>query len=93
VPGLPEAAARQGMKLEYMRKYGAFLIEDNVYKVHETGLKSSDLADASIDPNTKIIKKRRAHRRRDRWQRVRRLSDAVAQTRIFLAHAERVEVA
>jgi anaerobic selenocysteine-containing dehydrogenase len=58
VPGLPEAAAKQGMKpLEYMRKYGAFLIEDNVYKVHETGLKSSDLADATINPNTKVIQK------------------------------------
>jgi len=58
VPGLPEAAAKQGVKpLEYMRKYGAFLIEDNVYKVHETGLKSSDLADATINPNTKIIQK------------------------------------
>ena len=44
VPGLPEAAAKEGLKpLEYMRKYGAFLIEDNVYKVHETGIKSSDL--------------------------------------------------
>jgi anaerobic selenocysteine-containing dehydrogenase len=58
VPGLPETAAKQGLKpLEYMRKYGAFLIEDNVYKVHETGLKSSDLADATINPNTKIIQK------------------------------------
>jgi anaerobic selenocysteine-containing dehydrogenase len=58
VPGLPEAAAKQGMKpLEYMRKYGAFLIEDNVYKVHETGLKSSDLAGATTDPNTNIIHK------------------------------------
>lgn len=58
VPGLPEAAAKQGLTpLEYMRKYGAFLIEDNVYKVHEGGLKAVDLAGAEIDPATKIVKK------------------------------------
>jgi anaerobic selenocysteine-containing dehydrogenase len=58
VPGLPEAAAKQGlMPLEYMRKYGAFLIEDNVYKVHETGLKSSDVIGATTDPSTNVIVK------------------------------------
>ena len=32
VPGLPEAARREGLApLEYMRKYGAFLVEDHVY--------------------------------------------------------------
>ena len=58
VPGLPAAAAQEGMApLEYMRKYGAFLIEDGVYKVHETGIKSSDLTDAVTDPATNIISK------------------------------------
>jgi anaerobic selenocysteine-containing dehydrogenase len=58
VPGLPEAAAKQGLKpLEFMRKYGAFLVEDNVYKVHETGMKSIDLAEATTDPNTNVIAK------------------------------------
>ena len=58
VPGLPEAAAKEGLKpLEYMRKYGAFLIEDNVYKVHETGIKSSDLNDAITDPASNVISK------------------------------------
>jgi anaerobic selenocysteine-containing dehydrogenase len=56
VPGLPDAAAKQGLQpLEYMRKYGAFLVEDNVYKVHETGIKSTDLADATTDPNSNVI--------------------------------------
>jgi len=56
VPGLPAAAAKQGLTaLEYMRKYGAFLIEDNVYKVHEAALKAADIADASVDPQTKIV--------------------------------------
>jgi len=58
VPGLPAAAAKQGLKpLEYMRKVGAFLIEDNVYKVHETGIKSADLADSITDPTTNLISK------------------------------------
>jgi anaerobic selenocysteine-containing dehydrogenase len=58
VPGLPQAAAQQNLTpLEYMRKYGAFLIEDNAYKVHETSLKSSDLMDAATDPTTNIIAK------------------------------------
>jgi anaerobic selenocysteine-containing dehydrogenase len=36
VPGLPEAAAEEGLTpLKYMRKYGAFEIDDNVYNVHE----------------------------------------------------------
>jgi anaerobic selenocysteine-containing dehydrogenase len=36
VPGLPEAATKEGLTpLAYMRKYGAFLVEDNVYGTHE----------------------------------------------------------
>jgi anaerobic selenocysteine-containing dehydrogenase len=58
VPGLPAAAAKQNLTpLEYMRKYGAFLIEDNIYSVHETRLKSSDLIDAITDPVTNLISK------------------------------------
>ncbi len=58
VPGLPQAAAKLGLKpLEYMRKFGAFLIEDNVYKVHETGIKTADLADSITDPTTNLISK------------------------------------
>jgi len=37
VPGLPEAAAKQGLSpLEYMRKYGAFEITKDRYNTHET---------------------------------------------------------
>ena len=58
VPGLPEAAAKQGLTpLEYMRKYGAFLIEDNVYESTKPALKSADLAEAKTDPTTKIVSK------------------------------------
>ncbi|HEY1233340.1 MAG TPA: molybdopterin-dependent oxidoreductase [Candidatus Binatia bacterium] len=58
VPGLPRAAAKENLTpLEYMRKYGAFLIEDNVYRVHETGIKSADLTDATIDETSRVITK------------------------------------
>jgi anaerobic selenocysteine-containing dehydrogenase len=36
VPGLPEAAGKAGLTpLEYMRTFGAFLVEDGVYRTHE----------------------------------------------------------
>ncbi|MEA2002641.1 MAG: molybdopterin-dependent oxidoreductase [Actinomycetota bacterium] len=39
VPGLPEAAAAEDLTaLGYMRKYGAFEIDNNVYSVHERPL-------------------------------------------------------
>ncbi len=55
VPGLPEAAAREGLTpLAYMRKYGAFLVEDNVYETHE---KTVAVDGASVDPLTKVVTK------------------------------------
>ena len=53
VPGLAEAAAKEGLTpLAYMRKYGAFLVEDNVYKSHE---KTVSVEGASVDPVTKVV--------------------------------------
>src|SRR5207247_1156432 len=44
VPGLPDAAAREGLTpLAYMRKYGAFLVEDQVYRTHEQPLSAGEL--------------------------------------------------
>jgi anaerobic selenocysteine-containing dehydrogenase len=44
VPGLPEAAAAQGLTpLGYMRKHGAFQIEANVYALHERELSPAEL--------------------------------------------------
>jgi anaerobic selenocysteine-containing dehydrogenase len=58
VPGLPEAAAREGLSpLEYMRKYGAFLIEENSYRAHEERLGPGDLAGAEIDPVTRVVRR------------------------------------
>ncbi len=58
VPGLPEAAAKEGMTpLDYMRKYGAFLVDENVYRTHEKTLKPAELEGSHVDPVTKVITK------------------------------------
>jgi hypothetical protein len=51
VPGLPAGGRKEGLTpLEYMRKYGAFLIEDDVYRTHEQALGAKDLDGATVDP-------------------------------------------
>jgi len=56
VPGLPAAAAKEGLApLAYMRKYGAFLIEEGSYRIHEKQLSADDLKDAAVDPTSKVI--------------------------------------
>jgi len=58
VPGLPEAAAKEKLTpLQYMRKYGAFLVEDGVYRTHEQALGAKDLDGATIDPVTNVVAK------------------------------------
>src|SRR5262249_6821882 len=50
VPGLPEAAAREGLDpLTYMRKYGAFLVDEGRYRGHEEHLPKSALEGTSTD--------------------------------------------
>ncbi len=52
VPGLPEAAAEQGLTpLEYMRRYGAFVVEKATYDWHEKQVFADGApADIRIDP-------------------------------------------
>jgi anaerobic selenocysteine-containing dehydrogenase len=58
VPGLPDAAQGEGLTaLEYMRKYGSFLVEDGVYRTHEQLVSAQELEGAVIDPVTKLIAK------------------------------------
>jgi anaerobic selenocysteine-containing dehydrogenase len=58
VPGLPAAAAKEGLTaLAYMRKYGSFLVEDNVYGAHDKALSGADLKGVEVDPRTQIIAK------------------------------------
>ena len=52
VPGLPAAAAREGLApLEYMRKYGAFLVEDESYGPYAQPLREPTPADAGVTVN------------------------------------------
>jgi anaerobic selenocysteine-containing dehydrogenase len=56
VPGLSETAAREGLSpLEYMRKYGAYLIDEEIYRAHEKRLSAAELQDAAIDFDTGVI--------------------------------------
>jgi anaerobic selenocysteine-containing dehydrogenase len=46
VPGLPAAAAKEGLSpLEYMQRHGCFLVQDQVYKTHEAELKGDFVVD------------------------------------------------
>ena len=51
VPGLPEAAAKENLSpLEYMRKYGAFLVEEGTWGAHEKpaeGIRDSAIGNRS----------------------------------------------
>jgi anaerobic selenocysteine-containing dehydrogenase len=58
VPGLPEAAAREGLSpLAYMRKYGAFLVEAPVYGCHERPLAQAEREGARVDPVSRVLAK------------------------------------
>ena len=58
VPGLPDAAAKEGLTpLAYMRKYGAFKVKDNVYKMHEQPLAADALAGATVDTSEEAVLK------------------------------------
>ncbi len=52
VPGLPEAAEQQGLSpLEYMRKYGAFEVVRDQYRLDERPLTDAELDGATPDAN------------------------------------------
>ena len=56
VPGLPEAAARQGLSpLEYMRKYGAFEIRSGAEAAYLQPVDPALLPEAATDPESGII--------------------------------------
>lgn len=58
VPGLPQAAKAEGLTpLEYMRKYGAFLVEENSYGLHTSALNLQELQNSSTDPLTGVVTK------------------------------------
>ncbi|MGH3333808.1 MAG: molybdopterin-dependent oxidoreductase [Nocardioidaceae bacterium] len=52
VPGLPKAAAGQGLTpLEYMRKYGVFEVAKDTYRLDERPLSEAELEGATPDAN------------------------------------------
>ena len=56
VLGLPEAAAKEGLSpLDYMRKYGAFLVQESSYGGHEQPVAAKDLEGAAVDPQTQVV--------------------------------------
>ncbi len=56
VPGLPEAAAAEGLSpLEYMRRYTAFEVKREVYLDHAQTLSAADLEGAAQDAATGLI--------------------------------------
>jgi anaerobic selenocysteine-containing dehydrogenase len=57
-PGLPEKAAEHNMTpLEYMRKFGAFEVEQTSYNKHLRPIAAADLQGAETDQQTGLIKK------------------------------------
>src|SRR5260370_4849587 len=57
VPGLPEAAAKEGLKaLEYMRKYGAYEVTTDVYRQNEKALAIAALAGSKVEANDVVTK-------------------------------------
>jgi hypothetical protein len=58
VPGLPEAAARLGLSpLAYMRKFGAFLVDDQPSRLHEAVPRATDLEGTVTDPVSGVTRK------------------------------------
>ena len=57
VPGLPEAAAKEGLKpLEYMRKYGAYEVTTDVHRQNEKAVSAAEMTGANVEANG-VIKK------------------------------------
>ena len=58
VPGLPQAAARESLTpLEYMRKYGAFLVDDNTYETYKQPLGAAQMEGSKVETSTGVITK------------------------------------
>ena len=56
VPGLPEAAAAEGITpLEYMRRYGAFEIDSKIGPVYERAVPDEELKDVAVDEMGRVF--------------------------------------
>jgi len=55
VPGLPEAAKTEGLSpLAYMRRYGAFEIDRDVYETHDTVVEQAEYEGGTVDGETGV---------------------------------------
>jgi anaerobic selenocysteine-containing dehydrogenase len=55
-PGLPEEASDHGLTpLDYMRKFGAYEVEETVYNKHLTRLSKEDMRDTAVDKETGLV--------------------------------------
>ena len=62
VNGLPEAAKKDGFtgafaELDYMKKWGAFMVEEHGYKKNEKPLTAEQLEDSRVDEDSNVIYK------------------------------------
>jgi anaerobic selenocysteine-containing dehydrogenase len=58
VPGLPEAAEKEGLSpLAYMRKYGVFTVEDNVFEVHMREMGAKTLEGTEVNESSGAVLK------------------------------------
>jgi anaerobic selenocysteine-containing dehydrogenase len=58
VPGLPDEAKKQGLSpLDYMRKFGAFLVQTETYEGFRKKLTPKELEGTTVDANTQQIRK------------------------------------
>jgi anaerobic selenocysteine-containing dehydrogenase len=61
VPGLPAAAAKEGLTpIAYMRRYGAFLIDEGGYHGHEKPLSAAELEGAETNSSTDVVSRKGA---------------------------------
>src|ERR1700681_4588072 len=61
VPALPEAAAKEGLKpLAYMRKYGAYEVTTDVYKLNEKPVAPAALSGSKVEATRVITKEGKA---------------------------------
>ncbi len=61
VPGLPAAAATEGLKpLEYMRKYGAYEVTTDVHQLNEKRVAPADLTGSNVEANGVVTKSGKA---------------------------------
>ncbi|MEJ2335150.1 MAG: molybdopterin-dependent oxidoreductase [Gemmatimonadales bacterium] len=55
VPGLPDAAAAEGLTpLQYMRRYGAFEVAKKIGRLHETEIPAEEMADPAEDSRGRV---------------------------------------